>query len=91
MSATLSKDKTQVRRQNEARLASLYEEYYDRIARYVGDFIAAQIEKAYVEMGGKPWTPKEAAADEHWKRADQHERGPQPEFPPLRNAAQRSR
>ncbi len=29
-----------------------------RIARYVGDFLPAQVEKACVEMGGKPFLPK---------------------------------
>jgi RNA polymerase sigma-70 factor (ECF subfamily) len=46
MSAAPGKDKTQVRRQSEARLASLYEEYYDRIARYarvhIGDRTEAE-------------------------------------------------
>jgi len=46
MSAAPGKGKTQVRRQNEARLASLYQEYYDRIARYarvhIGDRTEAE-------------------------------------------------
>jgi RNA polymerase sigma-70 factor (ECF subfamily) len=44
MSATPGKSKTEVRRQNEARLASLYEEYYDRIARYARVHIGDQTE-----------------------------------------------
>jgi RNA polymerase sigma-70 factor (ECF subfamily) len=44
MSATPGKGKTEVRRQNEARLASLYEEYYDRIARYARVHIGDQTE-----------------------------------------------
>lgn len=35
MSAEAGNEKTETRRCNEARLASLYEEYYDKIARYV--------------------------------------------------------
>ena len=37
----------------------------DRIKRYVGDFMAAQVEKVYVEMGGKAFLPKTASADDH--------------------------
>lgn len=33
----------------------------ERIKRYVGDFFEAQIEKAYVELGGMPFPPKMAA------------------------------
>src|SRR6185312_10531215 len=46
----------------------------ERIARYVGSGIAAQVEKVYVEMGGKPFTDKSAAAEEHWRHADAHGR-----------------
>jgi glyoxylase-like metal-dependent hydrolase (beta-lactamase superfamily II) len=41
-----------------------------RIARYVGDFVSAQVEKVYTEMGGKPWTEKKAGTDQ----GDQHAR-----------------
>ncbi len=44
-----------------------------RIARYVGDFFAAQLEKAYVEVGGSPWPPKTAAA--HSRRLAKVEHG----------------
>jgi len=45
-----------------------------RLARYVGDFLAAQVEKVYTEMGGKPFTPKAAAQDEHKAHAHAHGR-----------------
>jgi len=32
----------------------------NRIARYVGDFLSAQVEKVYVEIGGKPFLEKKA-------------------------------
>src|SRR5438874_10482908 len=38
-----------------------------RIARYLGDFLPAQVEKVCLEMGGKPFLAKEAALDEHQK------------------------
>lgn len=44
----------------------------ERIARYVGDFLAAQIEKVYVEQGGKPFLPAKAAADDHKQHAHAH-------------------
>ena len=31
----------------------------ERIARYAGNFLPAQVEKAFVEQGGKPWPKKE--------------------------------
>ena len=31
----------------------------DRIARYAGNFLPAQVEKAFVEQGGKPWPKPE--------------------------------
>jgi glyoxylase-like metal-dependent hydrolase (beta-lactamase superfamily II) len=34
-----------------------------RIARYVGDFLAAQVEKVYVELGGKAFQSAQARAD----------------------------
>jgi glyoxylase-like metal-dependent hydrolase (beta-lactamase superfamily II) len=45
-----------------------------RIARYVGDFLPAQVEKAYVELGGKAWPTNQAAAlDEHQIHAQSHD------------------
>lgn len=46
----------------------------DRIARYIGGGFAGQIEKAYVELGGKPFAQKQAAAEEHFRHADAHGR-----------------
>ena len=43
-----------------------------RIARYVGDFLAAQVEKVYVEMGGKAFLSKQAALEEHDHHAHAH-------------------
>ena len=45
-----------------------------QIARYVGDFLPAQIEKAYVEMGGKPFLPKAAALNAEQHHASAHGR-----------------
>jgi len=42
MSAEVGNEKTEVRKHNEAKLTSLYEEYYDKIARY-----------AYVHIGNR--------------------------------------
>ena len=42
------------------------------IARYVGDFFPAQVEKAYIEFGGKPFTPAQAVLDEHQSHAALH-------------------
>jgi len=42
------------------------------IARYVGDFFPAQVEKIYVEMGGKPFQPKTAALQERQRHAHSH-------------------
>ncbi len=44
----------------------------ERIARYVGDFFSAQVEKAYVEMGGRPFQPKQTEADSHQQHAHAH-------------------
>jgi len=44
----------------------------DRLARYVGDLFPAQLEKAYVEQGGKPFLPAKTAADYHDRHADDH-------------------
>jgi cyclase len=41
------------------------------IARYVGDFLPAQVEKACVEFGGKPFTTP-TAADANDRHADAH-------------------
>jgi len=46
----------------------------ERIARYVGDGLASQVEKVYLEMGGKPFGNKQAAAEEHWRHAELHGR-----------------
>ena len=46
----------------------------DRIARYIGGSFTAQVEKAYVEMGGKPFEQKQAAAAEHFQHAQAHGR-----------------
>lgn len=45
----------------------------DRIKRYVGDFFAAQIEKAYVEAGGKQFLPQSAREDSHQHHAMNHQ------------------
>src|SRR6266704_4604689 len=44
------------------------------IARYVGDFFPAQVEKARLEMGGTPFLPKQAAAESHQQHAQAHGR-----------------
>ena len=44
----------------------------ERIARYVGDSLTAQVEKAYVEMGGKPFTPIGAALERVRQHAHAH-------------------
>jgi len=46
----------------------------ERIARYIGGGLAGQVEKVYVEMGGKPFADNSAAAEEHWQHADAHGR-----------------
>lgn len=43
-----------------------------QIARYVGDFLSAQIEKAFVEMGGKPFLGKTAALNAEAQHASAH-------------------
>ena len=45
-----------------------------RIARYVGEFLPAQVEKVFVELGGKAFLPKQAALDEHQQHARAHGR-----------------
>jgi glyoxylase-like metal-dependent hydrolase (beta-lactamase superfamily II) len=46
----------------------------ERIARYVGSGLPSQVEKVYVEMGGKPFASKQATAQEHWRHAEAHGR-----------------
>ena len=36
-----------------------------QISRYVGEFLSAQVEKAYIEMGGKSFLTKTAATEQH--------------------------
>jgi len=42
------------------------------IARYVGESLPSQIEKVYIEMGGKPFQQKTAAIDQHQLHALSH-------------------
>jgi len=42
------------------------------IARYVGGSLSAQVEKVYVEMGGKPFQPRSAALEDHKEHALGH-------------------
>ena len=42
-----------------------------RIAKYVGDFFPAQVEKVYTEMGGKPF-PTKQASNEQQRLAELH-------------------
>jgi cyclase len=44
----------------------------ERIARYVGDGLSAQLEKACVEMGGKPFLSKTAHLREEYKHQHLH-------------------
>jgi cyclase len=44
----------------------------ERIARYVGDFFPAQVEKVYVEMGGKPFLPKTSSLASDSRHAAAH-------------------
>ena len=41
----------------------------ERISRYVGDFLDPQVEKVFVELGGKPFLKKTASTDGHTARA----------------------
>jgi cyclase len=50
----------------------------ERIARYVGDSISAQVEKVYVEMGGKPFSSSKSAGDDHQQHAEVHGRERRP-------------
>jgi glyoxylase-like metal-dependent hydrolase (beta-lactamase superfamily II) len=43
-----------------------------RIARYVGKSLAAQVEKVYVELGGKPFQSAEARAESEREHAREH-------------------
>jgi glyoxylase-like metal-dependent hydrolase (beta-lactamase superfamily II) len=45
-----------------------------QVARYVGDFLQAQVEKAYVEMGGKPFLTKSAEIEAEQHHASAHGR-----------------
>ena len=47
-----------------------------RIARYVGDSLSGQVEKVYIEMGGKPFAPKAAVVDERKEHAHAHGQEP---------------
>jgi hypothetical protein len=42
------------------------------IARYVGDSFPAQVEKIYIEMGGKPFQPKTVHIDARQLHARAH-------------------
>ena len=42
------------------------------IARYVGDFFPAQVEKVYIEMGGQPFQPKTVLIDARQLHARAH-------------------
>lgn len=44
----------------------------ERISRYVGEFFTGQVEKVYVEMGGKPFQPARAALEEYQRHAHLH-------------------
>jgi cyclase len=44
----------------------------ERIARYVGDSLSAQVEKVYVEMGGKAFLSARAVEEEHHRHANAH-------------------
>lgn len=43
-----------------------------QIARYVGEFFPAQVEKVYIEMGGKAFLPTPAVFDDHSHHASAH-------------------
>ena len=44
----------------------------ERLAIYLGSFFSAQVEKVYVEMGGKPFTTKAAALLPRESHAEAH-------------------
>lgn len=44
----------------------------ERIARYVGNMFAAQVEKVYTEMGGKKFLSPQASQDSHQQHAHAH-------------------
>jgi cyclase len=44
----------------------------ERIKRYVGEFLPAQVEKAWVEMGGKPFLSKQARRQHEERHAHAH-------------------
>jgi hypothetical protein len=43
-----------------------------KIARYVGNSLQAQVEKVYVELGGKPFQSAEARAASEREHAREH-------------------
>jgi ribosomal protein L24E len=67
----LGRDPDQVKRSVDDIRATLKKN--SRIERYVGDFLAAQVEKVYIEMGGKPFEPKAAALDDQRQHALAHD------------------
>jgi glyoxylase-like metal-dependent hydrolase (beta-lactamase superfamily II) len=44
----------------------------DRIKRYVGEFLSAQVEKVYVELGGMPFPPKTTSQEARAEHAQLH-------------------
>jgi cyclase len=50
----------------------------ERIAGYVGGSISAQVEKVYVEMGGKPFSASKFTSDDHQQHAQAHGRERRP-------------
>ena len=44
----------------------------DRIARYIGGSFAAQVEKVFVEMGGRPFDSGKASLDDRLRHAHSH-------------------
>jgi hypothetical protein len=44
----------------------------ERIKRYVGESLPAQVEKAWVEMGGKPFLSKQAHRQDEERHAHAH-------------------
>jgi len=64
------KSAEQMRTEVDAIKAALQKQ--ERIKRYVGDFLPAQVEKAWVEMGGKPFLPKQARRQDEERHAHAH-------------------
>ena len=46
--------------------------YVNSYVTFVAPRVAGQVEKVYVEMGGKPFTPKAATLNEHKEHAHAH-------------------